>query len=70
LEPKVSWDDLVLPESETRLLRQIAVQVRHRAVVYSEWGFDRKMNRGFGISALFAGEERHRQNDGRRGDRQ
>ena len=56
LEPKVSWDDLVLPESETRLLRQIAVQVRHRAVVYSEWGFDRKMNRGFGISALFAGE--------------
>ena len=56
LEPKVGWDDLVLPRAETDLLRQIAAQAAQRNRVYAEWGFDRKMNRGFGINALFAGE--------------
>jgi hypothetical protein len=56
LEPKVTWDDLVLPRNETTLLREIAAQVRQRNKVYDDWGFERKMNRGFGISALFAGD--------------
>ncbi len=56
LEPKATWDDLVVPEEGARLLRQIAVQVRQRSRVYDDWGFAAKMNRGLGISALFAGE--------------
>ncbi len=56
LEPKVTWDDLVLPAEEMSRLKQIAAQVAHRNQVYSDWGFERKMNRGFGISALFAGD--------------
>jgi ATPase family associated with various cellular activities (AAA)/Winged helix domain, variant len=56
LEPKATWDDIVLPKAELDLLRQIAAQVGQRTKVYAEWGFDRKMNRGFGISALFAGD--------------
>jgi hypothetical protein len=56
LEPKATWDDLVLPTAEMNLLRQIAAQVAQRNRVYSDWGFRRKMNRGFGISALFAGD--------------
>jgi hypothetical protein len=56
LEPKMTWGDLVLPKVETDLLREIASQVGQRNQVYHDWGFDRKMNRGFGISALFAGE--------------
>ncbi len=56
LEPKMTWNDLVLPEAETKLLREIAAQVRQRSRVYDDWGFSRKMNRGFGISALFAGD--------------
>jgi hypothetical protein len=56
LEPKMTWDELVLPRAETKLLQEIAAQVRQRNKVYDEWGFSRKMNRGFGISALFAGE--------------
>jgi hypothetical protein len=36
--------------------KQIAAQAVQRNKVYRDWGFDRKMNRGFGISALFAGE--------------
>jgi SpoVK/Ycf46/Vps4 family AAA+-type ATPase len=37
-------------------LRQIAAQVDARWRVYDEWGFRARMNRGLGISALFAGE--------------
>lgn len=56
LDAKATWADLVLPPQETNLLRQIAAQVSQRAKVYEEWGFSRKMNRGMGISALFAGD--------------
>lgn len=56
LEAKATWDDLVLPEDALRLLRQIAIQVRHRSTVYEEWGFAHKMTRGLGINALFTGE--------------
>ena len=56
LEPKATWDDLVLPDEQMKLMRQIAGQVRERHKVYEAWGFGRVMNRGFGISALFAGE--------------
>ncbi len=56
LEPKATWDHIVLPDDEMRLLHQIADQVRQRNRVYEEWGFGQRMNRGFGIIALFAGE--------------
>ena len=56
IEVKATWDDLVLPEEETGLLQQIAEQVRQRSVVYDDWGFRAKMNRGLGVSAMFAGE--------------
>src|SRR6185295_18937434 len=36
LEPKATWDDLVLPTTETALLRQVCAQVRQRARVYGE----------------------------------
>jgi hypothetical protein len=55
LQPKATWDDLVLPAEEIDLLRQIAEQVRQRSIVYEDWGFNKRMNRGLGISALFAG---------------
>ena len=56
LEPKATWDDLVLSDESLRLLQQIAVQVRGRFQVYEDWGYAKKMTRGFGLSALFAGE--------------
>ncbi len=56
LDAKATWADLVLPAQEMHLLRQIASQVSQRAKVYEEWGFSKKMNRGLGISALFAGD--------------
>ncbi|MDJ0509137.1 MAG: ATP-binding protein [Crocosphaera sp.] len=53
---KATWDDLVLPKEEIALLKQISDQVRQRTQVYEKWGFQQRMNRGFGISAMFAGE--------------
>jgi ATPase family associated with various cellular activities (AAA) len=56
LEAKAGWDDLVLPDEQMAIMRRIAGQVRERQLVYGDWGFGRRMNRGLGISALFAGE--------------
>ncbi len=56
LDTKATWEDIVLPQEEESLLHQIAEQVRQRHRVYQDWGFENRMNRGLGISALFAGE--------------
>jgi hypothetical protein len=56
IDARAGWDDLVLPQSELALLRLITAQVRQRSRVYDLWGFRRRMNRGLGVSALFAGD--------------
>jgi hypothetical protein len=56
LDPKATWDDLVLPPAAAALVKQIASHVGNRSNVYQRWGFAEKMSRGFGISALFAGD--------------
>ncbi|MGY6275046.1 ATP-binding protein [Methylomonas sp. MgM2] len=55
IEPKASWNDLVLPDDIKGLLQQITEQVPNRHKVYDDWGFRQKMSRGLGISVLFAG---------------
>jgi hypothetical protein len=54
--PSATWDDLVLPDPQKQILRQLAAQVRHRMKVYETWGFSAKGRRGLGVSALFTGE--------------
>jgi AAA+ superfamily predicted ATPase len=55
IAPAATWDDLVLPEEQKALLREIGVHVRQRTRVYETWGFAQKGQRGLGISALFSG---------------
>lgn len=55
LDPKATWDDIVLPTEIIALLRQVADQTRYRSAVYDDWGFRARMNRGLGLSVLFAG---------------
>jgi hypothetical protein len=55
IEAKAAWDDLVLPEPQRRILREIALHVRRRRQVYETWGFADRLSRGLGISALFTG---------------
>lgn len=56
IEPKATWEDIVLPEPELKLLHELAAQVANRTRVYSDWGFAAKRARGLSINALFAGE--------------
>jgi hypothetical protein len=55
IDPSTAWQDLVLPEAQRRVLRDVAIHVRQRSRVYEQWGFAGKGSRGLGISALFAG---------------
>lgn len=56
IEPRATWDDIVLPDMQKLTLEEIAVHVRQRRKVYCEWGFAAAATRGLGISALFTGE--------------
>ncbi len=55
IEPLYVWDDLVLPADRLAQLREVCAHVRHRRQVFERWGFERKLARGKGISALFVG---------------
>jgi hypothetical protein len=55
IDVAADWDDLVLPDVQRNMLREIAIHVRQRAKVYEAWGFASKGSRGLGVSALFAG---------------
>ncbi|MDK3155480.1 AAA family ATPase [Kamptonema cortianum] len=55
IEATASWQDLVLPEQQRQILKDISAHVRQRAKVYEQWGFAAKGGRGLGISALFSG---------------
>jgi AAA+ superfamily predicted ATPase len=56
IKPVASLDDIVLPEHQKTILKEIAVHVRNRFKVYEDWGFVEKSSRGLGISALFIGD--------------
>ncbi|NJO40798.1 MAG: ATP-binding protein [Cyanobacteria bacterium CRU_2_1] len=55
IQPRQTWNDLILPSVELNQLRELCNQVKYRHVVYDEWGFDQKLSLGKGLSALFSG---------------
>ncbi len=55
ITPHYAWTDIVLPADRMAQLREICNTVRHRAQVYDNWGFDRKLSLGKGLNVLFAG---------------
>ena len=55
VESKSSWQDLVLPPLQEQTLHEIAAHVSNRAMVYNNWGFAGKHQRGLGITAMFSG---------------
>ncbi|HKD09604.1 MAG TPA: ATP-binding protein [Bryobacteraceae bacterium] len=50
------WEDIVLPHDQFDLLRTVAAHVKHRARVHLDWGYETKLSRGLGTSALFVGD--------------
>jgi SpoVK/Ycf46/Vps4 family AAA+-type ATPase len=55
IEPRYTWEDLVLPSDCVAQLHEICQRVAHRHRVLGAWGFDRKLSLGKGVNALFAG---------------
>jgi AAA+ superfamily predicted ATPase len=55
IQPKYAWDDIILPEEQKEQLRQACNQMKYRSIVYNQWGFERKLAYGKGLSMLFAG---------------
>jgi SpoVK/Ycf46/Vps4 family AAA+-type ATPase len=55
IEPRYTWNDIVLPEDALTQLQEICQRVAFRHRVLGEWGFDRKLALGKGVTVLFAG---------------
>jgi hypothetical protein len=55
IEPRYTWDDIVLPADSMTQLREICQRVEQRHRVLDDWGFDDKLSLGKGVTALFAG---------------
>lgn len=55
IKPAYSWEDLVLPPQEIRILQEACTHVRYRHRVYGDWGFGRRAAYGRGLSVLFSG---------------
>lgn len=49
------WPDLVLPPRCIRQLREVCSCEKFRHIVYSQWGFDRRLAQGKGLNILFCG---------------
>jgi len=56
IEVSATLDDLVLPTPERELIDQLIAQVRNRPRVYHDWAISARVQRGLGITAVFAGE--------------
>ena len=55
IEPTYGWDDIVLAADPLGQLHDLCERVAQRRRVLEDWGFGRKLPRGRGTSALFAG---------------
>jgi hypothetical protein len=51
----LEWGDVILPDDVLAPVFEFLNYAAHRAQVFKEWGFDRKLPYGRGLSALFAG---------------
>jgi MoxR-like ATPase len=50
-----TWEDLVLPPATLRQVKEVAAAARNRHIVYSQWGFERRIALGKGLKVLFSG---------------
>jgi ATP-dependent 26S proteasome regulatory subunit len=55
INPRYDWDDLVLPDEQITILREMVDTVRSRPLVLEQWGLGKKLTSSAGITALFFG---------------
>lgn len=56
VEPKVTWDDLVLADEVKQKLRELLAHQRYQVTVLRSWGMAGTAQRGLGVSALLCGQ--------------
>jgi SpoVK/Ycf46/Vps4 family AAA+-type ATPase len=55
ITPGFAWSDLVLPEDTHEIIHEFLGFARHRNRLLEEWGFEKKLPYGRGVSAILAG---------------
>lgn len=55
IEPKYTWDDIVLHPNQITQLRDICKEAEYRDLVHKQWGFADKLSLGKGLNVLFSG---------------
>ena len=55
VRPAFGWDDVVMPPEQKKLLQHACSHIKFQHRVYYDWGFDKKISYGRGLSILFAG---------------
>src|SRR5262249_8016769 len=55
VRPVCAWTDLVLPPRPMRQLREVCAAAKYRAVVFAQWGFERRLSLGKGLNVLLCG---------------
>jgi len=53
--PRYDWLDIILPDDQRSILREIVATVRGRPLVLEEWGVGQKLASSNGVTVLFAG---------------
>ncbi|NLW92100.1 MAG: ATP-binding protein [Syntrophomonadaceae bacterium] len=55
IKPVYTWEQLILPPETIGLLQNACNQMKYRYRVYGDWGFDKRLAYGKGLSMLFSG---------------
>jgi len=55
VNPLFTWNDIVLPPNIKDQLKEICYSIKHRRLVYEQWGFEKKLSLGKGLNVLFSG---------------
>ncbi len=55
IEARYDWLDIILPQDQRLILREMVDTVRGRPLVLDEWGVGHKLASSAGVTALFAG---------------
>lgn len=55
VKPSYSWDDLILPNEQKRQFEDVCNRIRNANIVYEQWGFDKKIPYGRGVTIICSG---------------
>ena len=50
-----TWDDLIIPEQDKKMIINICKQQKIRNIVFEKWKLEKRVNYGRGLSLLFSG---------------